>query len=115
MEQSVPEQLAARLTEGLGLAEAARLAGELDGTGKAAAVLALLDELRDVSAKAAAGAIDALPELQRRGSISDVVAWLDLGVAIAASSGAAALKYWKDSPLVLGLLEPAARGPALSL
>jgi hypothetical protein len=109
------EALSARLTDALGEATARALVDEMERAGKAAAVLALLDELRDVSAKAAAGAIDALPELQRRGSISDVVAWLDLGVAIAASSGAAALKYWKDSPLVLGLLEPAARGPALSL
>ncbi len=115
VEQSLREQLAARLTQGLGQAEAAQLAGELDGLGQAAAVLALLDELRDVSAKAAAGAIEALPELQRRGGLSEIVAWLDLGVALAETSGAAALKYWKDSPLVVGLLEPATRGPALAL
>ena len=115
MEQNVPEQLVARLTQGLGQAAAAQLSSELDRAGLAAAVLALLDELRDVSAKAAAGAMEALPELQRRASLSDVVAWLDLGVALAESSGAAALKYWKDSPLVLGLLDPAMRGTALSL
>ena len=115
MEQSAHEQLTARLTQGLGQAAAAQLAGEMERVGQAAAVLALLDELREVSAKAAAGAIETLPELQRRGGLSDVVAWLDLGVALAESSGAAALKYWKDSPLVLGLLEPARRGSVLSL
>lgn len=115
MEGNVSEQLAARLTQDLGQAEATRLAGEIDRAGVAAAVLALLDELREISAKAAAGAIEALPELQRRGALSDATTWLDLGVALADSSGAAALKYWKDSPLVLGLLEPAMRGPALSL
>ncbi len=115
MEQSVHEQLTARLTQGLGQAAADQLVGEMERTGQAAAVLALLDELREVSAKAAAGAIETLPELQRRGGLSDVVAWLDLAVALAESSGAAALKYWKDSPLVLGLLEPAMRGAALSL
>jgi hypothetical protein len=112
---NVPEQLAARLTQELGQAAASRLAGDIARTGTAAAVLALLDELREVSAKAAAGAIEALPELQRRGCLADVTAWLDLGVALAESSGAAALKYWKDSPLALGLLEPARRGSALSL
>jgi len=115
VERSVHEQLTARLTQGLGQAEAARFAGEIERAGQAAAVLALLDELQDLSAKAAAGAIEALPELQRRSCLSDVVAWLDLGVALAESSGAAALKYWKDSPLVLGLLEPAMRGTSLSL
>ena len=119
MEQSVPEQLAARLTQGqgqgLGQAEAAQLSSAMERMDRAAAVLALLDELREVSAKAAAGAIDALPELQRRGCLSDVVAWLDLGVALAESSGAAALKYWKDSPMVVALLEPALRGPVLAL
>jgi nitric oxide reductase NorD protein len=115
VEQSVPEQLAARLAQGLGQVSAVQLAGEIERAGRAAAVLALLDELRGVSAKAAAGAVEALPELQRRGCLSDVTAWLDLGVALAESSGAAALKYWKDSPLVLGLLEPAMRGASLSL
>ena len=115
MEQSVPQKLAARLTQGLGQAAADQLAGEMERAGQTAAVLALLDELRDASAKAEAGAIEALPELQRRGGLSEVVAWLDLGVALAESSGAAALKYWKDSPLVLGLLDPAARGSMVSL
>jgi len=115
VEQNVPEQLAERLTRELGQAAAAQVSSELERAGRAAAVLALMDELRDVSAKAAAGAIEALPELQRRVGLSDVVAWLDLGVALAESSGAASLKYWKDSPLVLGLLDPARRAPALEL
>ncbi|MGH7260060.1 MAG: nitric oxide reductase activation protein NorD [Nitrospiraceae bacterium] len=115
MEQSVPDALAGRLADGLGQAEAVALAGALDRAGQAAAVLALLDELREVSAKAAQSAVEALPELQRRAGLADVVAWLDLGVALAESSGAAALKYFKDSPLVLGLLEPALRGSTLRL
>lgn len=109
------EALSDRLTDALGEATARALAGEIERAGRAAAVLALLDELRDVSAKASVGASEALPELQRRSGLADVVAWLDLGVALAESSGAAALKYWKDSPLVLGLLDPAMRGAALSL
>ncbi len=109
------ETLIVRLTDALGEAPARELAGELERTGQAAAVLALLDELREVSAKAAQSAIEALPELQRRAGLADVVAWLDLGVALAESSGAASLKYFKDSPLVLGLLEPAMRGSTLAL
>jgi Mg-chelatase subunit ChlD len=108
------EKLVARLADALGGA-AAQLADEVDRAGLTAAVLALLDELREASAKAEACAVEALPELQRRCGLADVAAWLDLGVALAGSSGAAALKYWKDSPLVLGLLEPSGRGPVLSL
>jgi len=115
VEKGAHERLMARVTQGLGQATAAQFAGEIERAGRAAAVLALLDELHDVSAKASAGAIEALPELQRRAGLSDAIAWLDLGVALAESSGAAALKYWKDSPLVLGLLEPAMRGTSLSL
>jgi len=115
VEQSVREQLTARLTEGLGQAAASQLAGGMERAGHTASALALLDELRDVSVKAVQSAIEALPELQRRGGLSDVVAWLDLGVALAESSGAAALRYFKDSPLVLGLLEPAMRGSVLAL
>jgi hypothetical protein len=70
------------------------------------AVRALLDELEDLSAKAAYAAIEALSELDRRAGLTHVVPWLDLGVALAESSGATALKYFKDSPLILGLLEP---------
>ncbi|MDH5252985.1 MAG: hypothetical protein OEW25_06640, partial [Nitrospira sp.] len=70
------------------------------------AVRALLDELEDLSAKAADAAIEALPELDRRAGLAHVVSWLDLGVALAESSGATALKYFKESPLILGLLEP---------
>ena len=87
MEQGVREQLTARLTEGLEKVTAAQLAGAMDRAGHAAAALALLDELRGASAKAAQGAVEALPELQRRGGLPDVVAWLDLGVALAGSSG----------------------------
>lgn len=115
MEQSVHDVLAGRLAESLDRAAAVALAGDLGRAGQAAAALALLDELREVSAKAAAGAIDALPELQRRGLLPNVAGWLDLGVALAESSGAAALKYFKDSPLVLGLLDPAMCGATLAL
>ncbi|MEO6307145.1 MAG: VWA domain-containing protein, partial [Nitrospiraceae bacterium] len=66
-----------------------------------------LDELTEVSSKVARAAIESLPDLQQRGRLSDAVAWLDLGIALAESSGAMGLKYFKESPLVLGLIEPA--------
>ncbi|MGH7207504.1 MAG: hypothetical protein ACREI2_15000, partial [Nitrospiraceae bacterium] len=102
----------------------ARLAGKLDqatavdlveamvqATGQPdlpATVIELLDELQGASSKAAQGAIEALPELRRRGALGIVVLWLDLGVALAGSSGAAAMKYFKESPLILGLIQPVA-------
>ncbi|MBS0181317.1 MAG: VWA domain-containing protein [Nitrospira sp.] len=71
-----------------------------------AQVLTLLNELQELSEKAAGAAVTVLPELDRRAGLSHVILWLDLGVALAQSSGASALKYFKDSPLVLGLIEP---------
>ncbi|MDF0664449.1 MAG: VWA domain-containing protein [Nitrospira sp.] len=70
-----------------------------------ARVLTLLDELQELSEKAAGSAMAALPELNRRAGLSHSILWLDLGVTLAQSSGASALKYFKDSPLSLGLIE----------
>ncbi|MGH7251075.1 MAG: hypothetical protein ACREIK_04395, partial [Nitrospiraceae bacterium] len=99
------EKLIARLAGALGGATATALAGELVRLGTAQAVLELLDELQEVSPKATQGAIEALPELDRRCGLAEIVSWLDLGVALAGSSGAAALKYFKESPLFLGSVE----------
>ncbi|WP_455245667.1 hypothetical protein, partial [Petrachloros mirabilis] len=70
-----------------------------------AAVLTLLDELAEVSQKAGRAAIEALPELDRRAGFSSVIPWLDLSVALAESSGATTLKYFKESPVILGVIE----------
>ncbi len=100
-----------RLAGELGAATAESLATrltELEGEANVlAAVLSLLSELEEQSSKAARAAVEALPELDRRAGCSHVIPWLDLGVALAESSGATALKYFKDSPLILGLIEPA--------
>lgn len=94
----------------------ARLAREAAQPEPVAAVLTLLDELEEVSAKAARAAIEALPDLDRRAGLSQIIPWLDLGVALAESSGATALKYFKDSPLILGVIEQAdARAAVLAL
>jgi len=76
--------------------------------------LLLLDELTEISPKVSRAAIESFPDLQQRGRLSDAVAWLDLGIALAESSGAIGLKYFKESPLVLGLIElPSARSLVL--
>ncbi|HEX8749916.1 MAG TPA: hypothetical protein VF732_02295, partial [Nitrospira sp.] len=105
-DSSVSDRLVHRLADELGSATAASLVERLVQSGvRPAATLALLDELEEVSPKAAGAAIEALPELDRRTGCSQVVPWLDLGVALAESSGATALKYFKESPLILGVIE----------
>ena len=69
------------------------------------AVLALMNELEDLSRKVALGAVEALPECRRRGVFAHVVEWLDLGIALTESSGAAAMKYFKESPVIMSLIE----------
>ena len=82
-----------------GLAKAAEKPSQVEG------VLLLLDELQEMSQKVAHAAIESIPNLQQRGRLSDAVAWLDLGIALAEASGAIGMKYFKESPLVLGLIE----------
>jgi len=104
----VQDRLTSRLTDELGQATASQLVSSLSQDRETvAAVLTLLDELQEISPKAASAAIEALPALDRRAGLSPVVAWLDLGVALAESSGATALKYFKNSPLILGVIESA--------
>lgn len=104
------KQLIAKLAEELGLATGQHLVACLaESTAKpnqVEGVLLLLDELTEVSPKVTCAAIESFPGLQQRGRLSDAVAWLDLGIALAESSGAIGLKYFKESPLILGLIEP---------
>jgi hypothetical protein len=75
-----------------------------DVSNRVAAVQALLGELQDMSVKVARAAIASLPDLQRRRGLDDLVAWLDLGVTVTTASGAAGLKYFAESPLILSLI-----------
>ena len=104
-DQLGPDSAAAVVT---GIAESARRADMVDG------VLVLLEELTDEAPKAARAASDALVDLHRRGLLAEVLSWLDLGVALAADSGALALRFFKESPLLLGLLEPSQRSVVLT-
>lgn len=113
-------ELIERLADELGQATSIRLVARLGQSGghpePFTAVLTLLSELEEVSTKVARAAIDALPELDRRVGLSLIIPWIDLGVALAESSGATALKYFKDSPLILGVIGQAeARAAVLSI
>ena len=78
----------------------------LDRTDGPQAVVVLLGELTDLSTKAADAAIETLPELHRRGVLDEIVQWLDLALAFAHASGAATLRYVRESPLLISLIEP---------
>lgn len=103
------KQLIARLAEELEPARAEHLASgfveAVPAPNQVEGVLLLLDELTEVSPKVACAAIVSFPDLQQRGRLSDAVAWLDLGIVLAESSGAIGLKYFKESPQIVGLIE----------
>lgn len=107
----VAQKLMRRLTAELDAAVSERLVAQLaqvdPGPDHRTAVLALLDELGEISEKVLSAATEALPELDRRVGLSLVLPWLDVGVALAESSGATALKYFKNIPLILGLIDSA--------
>lgn len=112
------EKLQSLLSPSLGPATAEQvvdgLSRSLDRTDGLEAIVVLLGELRDLSTKAAEAAIDTLPELQRRGVLAEAVQWLDLGLAFAHASGAATLRYVRESPLLISLIEPpSVRRPVL--
>ncbi|MFO0731236.1 MAG: hypothetical protein U0231_02350 [Nitrospiraceae bacterium] len=52
--------------------------------------------------------------MQRRGVLREALAWIDFGVALAGSSGAVALRYFKESPVLLGVMDQAARPTVLA-
>jgi hypothetical protein len=120
MSSEVRDQLQVRLSEHLDATLAARVVANLDRAierpDALQAVSVLLRELDDASGKAAKAASETFPELERRGLLAHAVPWLDLGLSIAQTSGAAALRYFKESALLLGLIEaPRARDTVLRL
>lgn len=100
-------RLSAELGDAVAEALVTRVIQVNEQTDAAARLLTLLDELQELSEKTVRAAIESLPELDRRVGLSQAHLWLDLGIALAESSGASALKYFKDSPVVLGLIEQA--------
>ena len=68
-------------------------------------VLELLIELKEISSKIQGEAIWALGEVYRKRCLGSAIPWLDLGITFAQASGALGLRYFKESPMILGFLE----------
>ncbi|MDP9132428.1 MAG: hypothetical protein M3M98_04745, partial [Nitrospirota bacterium] len=108
-EQELLDQLAGQLGQDSAKVVVHAILNAMTRPDAIAGVLVLLDELTEQAPKAAKSAVDALAEMQRRGVLAEVLPWLDLGAAIAADSGALALRFFKESPLLLSLLDPSKR------
>ena len=102
--QALLTQFAARLSAD----SAQKVATALFETGGADHASELLKELRERSVKLAGQAVEALPEMMERCGPEPVVSWLDLAVTLAGLSGAITLKYLKESPRLLGVLDSVA-------
>lgn len=102
---SFPQALQAQLADRLDPDSALNVATALFEAGGAVHVSELLNELQERSAKLAGQAMDALPEMVERCGPEPVVSWLDVAVTFAGLSGAITLKYLKESPCLLGVLD----------
>ncbi len=99
LEELLRDQLDLKTTQNL-VAQLGAIKGQVP-------VLELLHELGEVSSKIQSEAISALGEVGRRECLASVVPWLDLGITLAQATGALGLRYFKESPIVLGFLQPA--------
>ncbi|HEY6084014.1 MAG TPA: hypothetical protein VIU63_01380, partial [Nitrospira sp.] len=110
------DHLIERLAETVGQAGSVQMVSHMIRAGvKPAAILALLDELVEVSPKVAQAAIRAISDLHQHADLSILVSWLDFGIALAGTSGAIALRYFNESPRILVSIEPHSRQVALQL
>ena len=107
-QSSFPQALQAQLADRLAPDSALKVTTALHEAGGAGHVSELLNELRERSAKLAGQAMDALPEMVERCGPEPVAAWLDVAVTFAGLSGAITLKYLKESPRLLGVLDSVA-------
>lgn len=105
---SSSETLRAQLADRLSPDSAHKVATALFNAGGVGHVSELLNELQERSAKLAGQAMDALPEVVERCGPEPVVSWLDAAVTLAGQSGAITLKYLKESPRLLGVLDSVA-------
>src|SRR3989475_462623 len=112
---SIESKLTAFLEADLERMAAAELAGRLVGVGHAAAALELLTELREASRKVASAAVEALPEVVTLLPGEAVATWIDLAISLNEQSGAASIKFCKESPVMLRAMETAVAGPALAM
>ncbi len=105
---SADQKLLERLRERLNEDEAEAVLRALGQAADVATLVELFDELADASERVCSDAVQALGALHRRAGLALVVPWLDLGVAITRTSGAAGLRYVRESP---PLLEGLGSGP----
>src|SRR5207245_1898652 len=75
----------------------------------------LLTELREGSRKVASAAVEALPEVAALLPGEAVVTWIDLTVSLNEQSGAASIKFCKESPGLVRTMGTATAGSALAL
>src|SRR5437870_12686040 len=107
----------ALLADDLDQAAAATLASRLAEVGQAAAALELLTELREASRKVASAAVEALPEVAALLPGEAVATWIDLAISLNEQSGAAAIKFCKERPVILRAMQTVVAGqaPAMAL
>jgi nitric oxide reductase NorD protein len=108
-ESNFAKTLTAYFVENMGLALAQEVVASLIQAGVAEQAQELLSELQGSSAKLSGGAIEALPEVLRRCDPQTVIPWLDLTIGLSSLSGAVTLKYLRESPHILGILENSAQ------
>jgi len=113
--ESIVNKLTAFLADDLDQTAAATLAGRLAEVEHAVAVLELLTELREGSHKVASAAVAALPEVAALLPGEAVVTWIDLAVSLNEQSGAASIKFCKESPGLVRAMGAATAGSALAL
>ena len=111
---SIVNKLMALLADDLDQTAAASLASRLAEVGQAAAALELLTELREGSRKVASVAVEALPEVAALLPSEAVVTWIDLAVSLNVQSGAASIKFCKESPGLVRAMGTATAGSALA-
>ena len=112
---SIVNKLTALLADDLDQTVAATLADRLAEVRHAAAALELLTELREGSRKVASAAVEALPEVAALLPGEAVVTWIDLAVSLNEQSGAASIKFCKESPGLVRAMGAATAGSALAL
>ena len=100
-----PHPLQAVLADRLDQVTTNHLVRGLTDNGLADRLYDLLLELQDLSSKIASEAVWVIPDFVRRCGFDVVVPWLDLGIGLTQSSGALGLRYFKESPLILGVVD----------
>jgi nitric oxide reductase NorD protein len=91
------------------------LATRLSRSEAGSAFLTLLLELQEKSPRSAGAAIESLPEVLSAVTDKQVVEWLDIAVVIGERSGAAAVRYCKESPAGLRSLSQEVRDAVLKV